>query len=75
MIDTSKNHANDFNAAVVVFNGPLYTGMRPAFLDDEVGTPSGSILFYKAKPPKLLVGPWESDGALLVPKGKSYSWQ
>jgi hypothetical protein len=74
MIDTSKNHANDFNAAVVVFNGPLYTGMRPAFLDEGTGTPVGALLFYTAKPPTLIVGKWESSSEPLVPTGKGYRW-
>jgi hypothetical protein len=63
--------------ALVVFNGPLKPGaQQPAFMETgQAFTRQG--LFFGAprpKPYRLIMGAFESEGGLLQPKGKTYTW-
>ena len=63
---------------ILVFNGPFNDSIRhkPAFTSDLIDL-SGQGLFFgppRPKPHRLLVGPFESEGILLIPKGDGYIW-
>jgi len=74
LLDSQSTHEKGWNAALVVFNGPLRPGMLPSFFEEHIGS-LRSLLFYRSGKP-LLIGPWESDGgAVLAPKGDGYVWE
>lgn len=55
---------------LTIFNGPYAIGSQPAYLSAV-----GGALFFGAprpKPYRLLVGEFESEGAILEPKGATY---
>ena len=63
---------------LLVFNGPFLGGQshEPAFVSEFLAL-TGQGLFFgppRPKPYRLLVGAFESEGMLLVPKGKGYAW-
>jgi hypothetical protein len=63
---------------ILVFNGPFRASHfhQPAFVS-EFTDMKGQGLFFggpRPKPFRLLVGGFESEGILLVPKGKGYVW-
>jgi hypothetical protein len=71
LIDRSKK---DHNFTIAVFNGP-YHGQTssPAFL--QSGFDKGIGLFFgppRPKPYRLVLGPFESEGDILMPYGKTY---
>ena len=74
LLDPQSDHKWGWNAALAVFNGPLREGMAPAFFKEQIGSIRGALLYHSAKIP-LLTGPWESEGALLAPKGETYTLQ
>jgi hypothetical protein len=58
---------------VAIFNGPFSTdaAKAPAYLS---GKYVGALFFGspRPKPWRLIVGPFESEGSLLIPKGSTY---
>jgi len=63
---------------LLVFNGPFPGNQphKPAFASEFLDL-GGQGLFFgppRPKPYRLLVGGFESEGMLLVPKGKGYAW-
>jgi len=63
------------NFALLVFNGPLGAKVAsPAFVKPGLDL-KGQGLFYgppRPKPYRLLVGPFEAEGAVLSPYGRTY---
>jgi len=63
---------------ILVFNGPIKSvGEAPSFVDSISGL-TGIGFFYgppRPKPYRLVVGAFESEGDVLVPKGQTYRWQ
>jgi hypothetical protein len=62
---------------LVVFNGPLRKGARPAFRDGVGNLACGGLFFGppRPEPHRLLVGPFESDStSMLVPEAGAYRW-
>jgi hypothetical protein len=58
----------------VVFNGPLRPGVAPSFEERGLDI-QGQGLFFgppRPKPYRLLIGGFESEAAILVPRGRSY---
>ena len=70
VINTSKAH----DSMLLVFNGPVDLDHPvPAFVDKRDYMRIG--LFYgppRPKPYRLVIGPFESEGLLLQPRGKTY---
>ena len=63
---------------ILIFNGPFNTSknLDPVFVSEPIDL-SSSGLFYggpRPKPWRLLVGPFESEGRLLIPQAKTYKW-
>jgi hypothetical protein len=58
---------------VAIFNGPFSpsTAKSPVYLS---GKRAGALFFGppRSKPWRLIVGPFESEGSLLMPKGSTY---
>ncbi len=88
--DFNSDSVDDFAIAVIdehkankkflilVFNGPFKASSltEPAFVSEPLDL-SNSGMFYdgpRPKPWRLLVGPFESEGRLLIPQGKTYKW-
>jgi hypothetical protein len=86
--DFNDDHVIDFAVAVVnkrkphdfillVFNGPLNPDRPvPAFMDAHVDMVRTG-LFYgppSSSTNRLLMGPFESEGLVLQPRGKTYRW-
>ena len=67
------NAAHKFT--IVVFNGPIKSiNEAPSFIDADSNL-TGIGFFYgppRPKPYRLAVGAFESEGYILVPKGRSY---
>jgi len=63
---------------LLVFNGPLDASkpQKPAFVSEPMDLTEQGLFFGppRPKPYRLLVGGFESEGRLLLPKGKGYSW-
>ena len=58
----------------LIFNGPLEVGATPSFVDTGLDFERKG-LFYgppRPEPYRLVVGPFESHGALVLPKGTTY---
>lgn len=89
--DFNSDSVDDFAVAVIdelkrdkkfrilVFNGPFNTSSlsKPAFVSGPIDL-SNAGMFYggpRPKPWRLLAGPFESEGTLLVPQGKTYKWE
>lgn len=72
VIDPSKQEKN---FELVVFNGPFESETAsPAFLKAGLDLKNEG-LFYgppRPKPYRLVVGPFESEGSMLVPRGHGY---
>lgn len=65
--------STNFTREVAIFNGPFLenAAKSPAY----VGGKHGGALFFgppRPKPWRLIVGPFESEGSLLIPKGSTY---
>jgi len=88
--DFNNDGANDFAIVaiksklkgkafkILLFNGPFAgsTEYKPAFISEFLNL-HGQGLFFgppRPKPYRLLVGAFESEGILLVPKGQGYCW-
>jgi hypothetical protein len=60
---------------ILVFNGPIKSiGDSPSFVDADSNL-TGTGFFYRPprpKPYRLVVGAFESEGYVLVPKGRTY---
>ena len=70
MVNTKA--ANKFT--MLVFNGPLKPNEPPSFVGTDLSM-SGIGFFFgppRPKPYRLVVGAFESEGYVLVPKGKTY---
>jgi hypothetical protein len=65
--------STNFTREVAVFNGPFSqnAAKSPAYVG---GKHSGALFFGppRPKPWRLIVGPFESEGSLLIPKGSTY---
>jgi len=75
VIDESKTEKKFL---ILIFNGPFNTPSQtaPAFVSQPLDL-SNEGMFYGAprpKPWRLLVGPFESEGRMLIPQGKTYKW-
>jgi hypothetical protein len=70
------NAAHKFT--ILVFNGPIKSiGAPPSFIDADSNL-TGSGFFYgppRPRPYRLVVGAFESEGYVLVPKGRTYRLQ
>jgi len=62
-----------FSAAIAVFNGPFRAGDAPAFFQESIGVPSGSLLWLGDS--GVCIGPPGSSCSMLVPAGAGYSLQ
>lgn len=63
--------------ALVVFNGPLKPGaQQPAFMEAGRAFTGQGLSFGppRPKPYRLIMGAFESEGGVLQPKGKTYTW-
>ena len=64
---------------ILVFNGPFTDSATkaPAFASEPKDLSFQGMFFGppRPKPYRLVVGPFESEGMLLVPKGPSYLWE
>src|SRR5665213_138100 len=59
---------------IQVFNGPLNANKNPSFTNGDSNM-SGIGFFYgppRPKPYRLVVGAFESEGYILIPKGQTY---
>jgi len=58
----------------LIFNGPLRSGIPPAFEERDLEARREGLFFGppRPKPYRLLIGGFETEAAILVPKGKSY---
>ena len=73
-VAVSKNMSKKFK--VIIFNGPFTDGadQAPSFISNAMNM-SGNGLFFgppRPKPYRLIVGGFESEGRLLLPKGAGY---
>jgi len=63
---------------ILVFNGPFpdSSNSKPAFVSEFMDLSREGLFFGppRPKPYRLLVGAFESEGILLVPKGQGYVW-
>ena len=62
--------------AFLVFNGPFAEGpQEPAFIESGRDLARQGLFFGppRPKPYRLLLGPFESEASILMPKGKTYS--
>jgi hypothetical protein len=66
-------YPNYFNASLLLFGGPITGKSNPAFMARAIGTPPGAQLFQSTDASSLMVGKWESSGALLVHKSGGYT--
>jgi hypothetical protein len=59
---------------LLVFNGPLKAGEKPAFQERGFDASHEGLFFGppRPKPYRLLIGGFETEAAILVPKGRSY---
>jgi hypothetical protein len=68
----------DKSFALVIFNGPLnYRNPTPAFIKSGLDMVHMG-LFYgppRPKPYHLILGPFESEGIELIPKGRTYKME
>ena len=70
VIDNAKSVKN---FELVVFNGPVkHQPQSPAFIQSGL---DGDALFFgppRPKPYRLVIGPFESEGSILVPQHRTY---
>lgn len=63
---------------LLVFNGPFKSGIftHPAFVSEPMNLAEQGLFFGppRPKPYRLVVGGFESEGMLLLPKGMGYTW-
>jgi len=75
-INKKKNGISNY-FVLVVFNGPFIgKDKSPAFVERDIDLTSQGIFFgfpYR-KPYRLIVGPFSSEGSLLMPNKRSYKW-
>ena len=73
VVDTSRPREHSF--VLIVFNGPLQSAIPPATFTQRDLDMRGKGLFFgvpRPKPHRLVVGAFESEGAILQPVGSSY---
>jgi hypothetical protein len=73
VVDTSRRREHSF--VLMVFNGPLQSAITPPTFTQRDLDMRYKGLFFGAprpKPHRLVVGPFESEGAILQPVGPSY---
>ena len=74
VIRTNASH----KSTILVFNGPIKSADdAPSFVDSDSNM-TGIGFFYgppRPKPYRLVVGEFESEGLVLIPKGRTYRWQ
>ena len=61
--------------ALLVFNGPFDSSdVAPAYLESKVDLRATGMFFGppRPKPYRLVIGPFESEGYILIPRGKTY---
>ncbi len=61
---------------MLVFNGPLRPNEAPSFINTDLSM-SGIGFFFgppRPKPYRLVVGAFESEGYILIPKGQTYQF-
>jgi hypothetical protein len=74
LINLTKHEAGpEFNSALAVFNGPFSGVMNPAFLEEEIGLPVGTVLFRDPAEKQLAVCKWESECSVLLAGRGGYS--
>jgi hypothetical protein len=76
VIDTSERAERRFS--LLVFNGVLGDSEpTPAFKRAGLDLRHQALFFGPPRPRqyRLVVGPFESEGAVLIPRGKSYVWK
>ncbi|HWK31361.1 MAG TPA: hypothetical protein VNR20_04665 [Terriglobales bacterium] len=76
VIHTSEHAERRFS--LLVFNGPFgRSEPTPAFKRSGLDLRHQGLFFGapRPRPYRLVVGPFESEGALLIPRGKSYVWK
>ena len=74
LIDTTKTTKS---FVLVIFNGPFRAGrIAPSFIQRGLDLRGGGLFFGppRPKPYRLVVGEFESEGAILEPTGRSYRW-
>ena len=59
---------------ILVFNGPFKRDESPSFTDADLKMTGVGFFFGppRPKPYRLVVGPFESEGYILIPKGQTY---
>lgn len=76
LVDNNSSSQKPF--LFLVFNGPIRkNNAKPAFEERELDLSHQGLFFGPPRPEpfRLLLGPFESEGKLLMPKGKTYSWK
>jgi len=66
------------NFTLLVFNGPFSSHrVSPAFVERDVSLRHTGLFFGapRSKPYRLVIGEFESEGMILVPRGKSYRYK
>ena len=73
-----NKHKLNHNYALVIFNGPFMNdSISPAYFKSGLDL-KGQGLSYgppRPKPYRLIIGPFESEGAILVPHGHTYKME
>jgi hypothetical protein len=67
---------NQTEFALAVFNGPVTAGEDAAFREPIKNMTCAGLFFGppRSKPHRLVVGPFESEGRVLIPAGTGYKW-
>jgi hypothetical protein len=71
-----KNAPRKFT--ILVFNGPIKSiDDAPSFVDADLDLTRVGFFYGppRPKPYRLVLGEFESEGSVLVPKGRTYRWQ
>jgi hypothetical protein len=74
LFDTAKA-SNPFT--LVIFNGPFRANrIAPSFIQRNLDLRGGGLFFGppRPKPYRLVVGAFESEGAIIEPTGQGYRW-
>jgi hypothetical protein len=64
---------------LLVFNAPFDGSAtpKPSFVSEPMNLASKGLFFGppRPKPYRLIIGPFESEGEMLLPKGNAYIWE
>ena len=65
---------NSLKFTILVFNGPIEADEKPSFIDADSNMTGVGFFFGppRPKPYRLVVGAFESEGYILIPKGQTY---